>query len=136
MLGPPGEGGDLFLGGSEPAKIDKHKWDLCSVLCTCGEEVWPEDSPGHGVGLLRKEPAVVQVEGRGRWCSGQRGQKERRPRGLKGQMTAGVGERLCVQGTQELGGSWGCPVAEGGSPLAVGRGRAPDLCGFWGVLSS
>lgn len=32
--------------------------------------------------------------------------------------------------------SWGCPAAKGGGPLAVGRGRAPDLCVFWGVLSS
>lgn len=103
-------------GGAEPAKIDKHRRDLCSVPCTCGEEGWPKDSPGCGVGLLRKEAAVVQVEGRERWCSGQRGQKERRPRGFKGQMTADVRERLCVQGTQELG-------------LPCGKGRRPPGCG-------
>ena len=30
----------------------------------------------------------------------------------------------------------GCPASEGSGPLAVGRGWAPDLCGFWGILSS
>ena len=90
-LGAPGEGGDLLL-GVEHAKIDKHRWDLCSVPCTCGEEGWPEDSPGRGVGLLRKEAAVIQVEGRERWWCGQRGQKERRPGGLQGQDSGCWGE--------------------------------------------
>ena len=123
-LGAPGEGGDLLL-GVEHAKIDKHRRDLCSMLCTCGEEGWPEDSPGRGVGLLRKEAAVIQVEGRERWCCGQRGQKEQRPGGLQGQRTADVGERLCIQGAQELGGSWGLPCSRGKWPPGCGEGLGP-----------
>ena len=108
-------------------------------------EGWPEDSPGRRVGLLRKEAAAVQVEVRGEMVLWAEGQQEQRPGGLRGQRTADPGERLCIQGAQELGPRLraalqqrevGPPAMGRGGFGGEGRGWAPGLCGFWGSLSS
>lgn len=145
VLWAPGELGDLLL-GAEQDEIDKHRQDLCSVLCACGDGGMARGLPRTQSGSSQKGGCSCPGRGQGRDGALGRGPAGAKTWGfIKGQRTADPGERLCIQGAQDLGRRLraalqqrdvGPPAVGRGGFGGEGRGWAPGLCGFWGSLSS
>lgn len=65
VLWAPGELGDLLL-GAEQDEIDKHRQDLCSVLCACGDGGMARGLPRTQSGSSQKGGCSCPGRGQGR----------------------------------------------------------------------
>lgn len=65
VLWAPGELGDLLL-GAEQDEIDKHRRDLCSVLCACGDGGMARALPRTQSGSSQKGGCSCPGRGQGR----------------------------------------------------------------------